>query len=123
MSRFRKIVTTLILVPLAIVLIVFAVANRELVTVSLDPFESVPPAWSVRVPLFVLIFGFLIGGVVLGGFAAWLRQSRHRRASRDLRAEIAALRREIETLNHRLDAQSSHTDPDGARMSLPPPGL
>ena len=44
MTRFRKIVTALILVPLAIVLIMFAVANREIVTVSLDPFNSAEPA-------------------------------------------------------------------------------
>ena len=40
MTRLRKIVTVLVLVPLAIALIVFAVANREIVTVSLDPFDA-----------------------------------------------------------------------------------
>ena len=62
MTRFRKIVSALILVPLAIALIVFAVANREIVTVSFDPFDPAQPAWSLRMPLFVLIFVFLIGG-------------------------------------------------------------
>ena len=36
----RKIVAAVILVPLAIVIIAFAVANRQIVTVSLDPFSS-----------------------------------------------------------------------------------
>lgn len=123
MTRFRKIVTALILVPLAIVLIMFAVANREIVTVSLDPFDSVQPAFSLRMPLFVLIFVFLILGVLLGGFAAWLRQGHHRRASRALRSDISGLRREIEILNSRMETQGETRDPGAARVSLPPPGM
>jgi uncharacterized integral membrane protein len=121
MTRFRKIVIALVLVPLAIALIAFAVANREIVTVSLDPFDPAHPAWSVRMPLFVLIFAFLIGGVLLGGIAAWLRQGRHRRASRALRSDLAGLRREIEILNTRLENQPQYTDRDTARVPLPPP--
>jgi uncharacterized integral membrane protein len=122
-SRFRRIVVALVLVPLAIVLIAFAVANREIVTVSLDPFDSAQPAWSVRMPLFVLIFVFLIGGVLLGGFAAWLRQRRHRRASRALRLDLAGLRREIEILNSRLETQGESRESGATRMPLPPPGM
>ena len=49
---FRKIVTGLILVPLAIVIIAFAVANRQMVTVSFDPFSSASPAYAATLPLF-----------------------------------------------------------------------
>ena len=117
MTRLRKIVTVLILVPVAVVFIVFAVANREIVTVSLDPFGAPEPTYSV------LIFAFLIAGVLLGGFAAWLRQGRHRRASRVLRSDLAGLRREIETLNNRLETERETRDPGGNRVPLPPPGI
>ena len=40
----RKFVTALILVPLAIVFIAFAVANRQTVVVSFDPFDQAHPA-------------------------------------------------------------------------------
>jgi uncharacterized integral membrane protein len=123
MTRFRKIVTALILVPLAIVLIAFAVANRQIVAVSLDPFDPAQPALSVRMPLFLLIFVFLIAGVLLGGFAAWLRQGRHRRASRELRSDLAGLRREIEVLNTRMETPAESRDPGPARVPLPPPGM
>ena len=123
MTRLRKIVTVLILIPVAVAFIVFAVANREIVTVSLDPFGALEPTYSVRMPLFVLIFAFLIAGVLLGGFAAWLRQGRHRRASRVLRSDLAGLRREIETLNNRLEAERETRDPGGNRVPLPPPGI
>jgi uncharacterized integral membrane protein len=123
MTRLRKIVSALILLPLAIALIVFAVANREIVTVSFDPFDPAQPAWSLRMPLFVLIFVFLIAGVLLGGFAAWLRQGRHRRASRALRSDLVGLRREIEILNTRMETQGEARPPRDDRVPLPPPGM
>jgi uncharacterized integral membrane protein len=95
----RKIAFWLILVPLAILILMFAVANREFVTVSFDPFSETAPAASIRVPLFVLIFVLVILGVILGGVAAWLRQSSYRRAARSRDADVTALRREIEMLH------------------------
>jgi uncharacterized integral membrane protein len=97
-----KLVFWLVLVPLAIIILMFAVANREIVTVSFDPFDAAAPAASVSVPLFVLIFVLVILGVIIGGVAAWLRQSGYRRAARQRDAEVSALRREIETLNSTL---------------------
>ena len=37
---FGKILRAVILIPLAVLLIAFAVANRQVVVVSLDPFEA-----------------------------------------------------------------------------------
>ena len=71
---FRKIVSALIVVPLAVVIIVFAVANRQSVTVSFDPFSSSSPAYAATLPLFVVIFTALIVGVLIGGIAAWIGQ-------------------------------------------------
>ena len=93
----RKIVTGIIVVPLAIVIIVFAVANRQTVTVSFDPFSSTAPAYAAHLPLFVLIFIVLILGVIVGGVAAWLGQSPWRRTARKLDADVRALHDELET--------------------------
>ena len=99
-SVLRKIVAAVILIPLAIVIVAFAVANRQIVTVSLDPFSSEHPASSLALPLFALIIVLLIAGVMVGGVAAWLRQAKWRRVARrlereaeELRGEVAALRR------------------------------
>jgi uncharacterized integral membrane protein len=97
-STLRKIVAAFILVPLAIVIIAFAVANRGDVTVSLDPFNPAVPAASVTKPLFVVLLGVLILGVIVGGIAAWLRQTKWRRTARRLEREVANLRAEIDTL-------------------------
>jgi uncharacterized integral membrane protein len=97
-SVLRKFVAAVILIPLAIVIIAFAVANRQIVTVSLDPFSSEHPASSVTLPLFALILVLLIAGVVIGGVAAWLRQAQWRRVARRLEREAEQLRSEVASL-------------------------
>lgn len=113
---FRKFVTYLVLVPLAIVILMFAVANREIITVSFDPFSTVQPALSFTMPLFVLIFILVILGVILGGFAAWLRQSKYRRHVRLLETEVRVLRGEKEALLRRPDSASPPLMPDATRL-------
>src|SRR5579884_2302539 len=78
-AMLRKLVIAAILVPLAAAIIAFAVANRQAVTVSFDPFSSAAPAYATTLPLFALIFIVLIFGVIVGGVAAWLRQGKWRR--------------------------------------------
>ena len=48
--------------------------------------------------MFVLLFAALAIGVVIGGVAAWLGQSKWRFAARLERSNIARLRREVERL-------------------------
>ncbi len=97
----RKIVAALILVPLAVILIAFAVANRQIVTVSFDPFSANEPAAAVTLPLFALFVLLLIVGVLIGGAAAWLRQSKWRRSARQLQREVRALRQKVDALEGR----------------------
>ena len=88
----RKIVTALVLFLLALALISFAVANRQIVTVSLDPFDQGNPALVLSQPMYLIVFAVLIGGVVLGGCAAWLRQAGWRARARRAEAQVTALR-------------------------------
>ncbi len=97
----RKLLTIAVLVPLAIVIVMFAVANRELITVSFDPFDTVHPALAMRLPLFILIF-ILVGlGVFIGGVAAWLRQSKWRARARRAETEAGRLREQIDAQRSR----------------------
>jgi uncharacterized integral membrane protein len=105
----RKVVTTVILVPLAAIIIAFAVANRQVVTVSFDPFDATHPAYAAALPLFVLIFILVIFGVLLGGIVTWLRQARWQWAAqraekqnRELRLQLDLLRRDLATPPPRL---------------------
>jgi uncharacterized integral membrane protein len=94
----RRIVTAVIVIPLLVVVVGFAVANRQIVTVSFDPFSSTSPAYAVTLPLFVIIFVLLIAGVIIGGMAAWLRQASWRRSARRLDAQVRGLHEEIDAM-------------------------
>jgi uncharacterized integral membrane protein len=115
---FRKIVTWIVIVPLAAVIIAFAVANRQMVTVSFDPFSSASPAYAATLPLFVFIFVVLILGVLVGGIAAWIRQGKWRRAARRLDGEARALHDEIERIRRRF---STTEQPVPKPEPAPPP--
>src|ERR1700727_3371731 len=88
----RKFLTGLVLIPLGLVFVIFAVANRHLVTVSFDPFNSTDPSVAVRLPLFVVIIAVAILGVAAGGTATWFRQRHWRRAARRHEADANAAR-------------------------------
>lgn len=88
----NRFIVVVILVPLAIVLVAFAVANRGAVALTVDPFNPGNPALTFQAPLFLLIFAALAIGLVLGGAATWLRQGRYRKMARQRALEAEALR-------------------------------
>jgi uncharacterized integral membrane protein len=94
----RKFLTGLVLIPLGLIFIVFAVANRHLVTVSFDPFNSRDPSVAVTLPLFVVIIVVAIAGVVAGGCATWFRQGHWRRAARQHEADARQARAQLAQL-------------------------
>jgi uncharacterized integral membrane protein len=117
---FRKIVTIVIVVPLAAIIIAFAVANRQMVTVSFDPFNAASPAYAATLPLFILIFALVILGVIVGGVASWLRQGSWRRAARKLDADNRVLHQELAAIRYRFGTEMQGT-PTAARASDPSP--
>jgi uncharacterized integral membrane protein len=116
----RKFFTALIVIPLGLLFIVFAVANRHLITVSLDPFNSRDPSVSVTMPLFVVIIGVAILGVVAGGTATWFRQRHWRRAARQHEADAKLAQAQLADL--RAGAKTSSRG-DSRFLALPPQGI
>jgi uncharacterized integral membrane protein len=94
----RKFLTGVVLIPLGLIFIVFAVANRHWVTVSFDPFNSSDPSVAVTLPLFVVIIAVAIAGVVAGGSATWFRQRHWRRAARQHEADARQARAQLAEL-------------------------
>ena len=113
----RKFFTALVVIPLGLIFIVFAVANRHFVTVSFDPFNSVDPAVAVSMPLFVVIIAVAILGVAAGGMATWFRQRHWRRAARQHEAD--ARRARAETADLRAAAAVSRLDQQRLPAPLP----
>ncbi|HEY0918355.1 lipopolysaccharide assembly protein LapA domain-containing protein [Devosia sp.] len=94
----RRIVGWFVLVPLCVVLIVFALANRQTVEVNFNPFATPAEAGAqaLGVPLFLVIFAVLLVGVLLGGVATWFAQGPHRRDEKHFRRETERLYRELD---------------------------
>ena len=111
----RKFLTALIVIPLALILVTFAVANRHFVTVSFDPFMSADPALSITLPLFLLLILVAALGVVAGGCAVWFGQRHWRRAARRHEADARAARVELAD----LQAQAVATKPNPQRLPAP----
>ena len=109
----RKLVTVIVLVPLGIVIVMFAVANRESVTISFDPFDTRNPALVLQAPLYGLIFVLVGVGIVVGGIAAWLKQHKWRARARRAEAEARDLRA-------RLDAAEPRRSVPAPRDAAPP---
>jgi uncharacterized integral membrane protein len=112
---FRKVLAAIVLIPLAVVIVGLAVANRQVVTISFDPFNAAAPAFALKAPLFVLVFILIIVGVIIGGAAAWLRQSKWRRTARRLDAELRREQAELDALKRRVGEH------EAATASWPPP--
>jgi len=104
----RKFLNAVVWIPLAMVFVVFAVANRHLVTVSFDPFNSNDPGLGVTLPLFVVIIAVAIFGVVAGGLVTWFGQRRWRRAARQHEADARELRAQL--ADWRANAPSPQRD-------------
>ncbi len=75
----RRVLKSIVMIPAAAVLVALAVANRQPVTVSFDPFDPADSDLAVAVPLYLVGFALLIAGVVLGGAAAWLKRGKWHR--------------------------------------------
>jgi uncharacterized integral membrane protein len=109
----RRFFTALVVIPLGLVFIVFAVANRHSVTVSFDPFNSSDPSVAVTLPLFVVIIAVAIAGVAAGGIATWFRQRRWRRAARQHEADARRARAEL------ADLREAASRADRGRLPAP----
>ena len=88
----NRILTWLVFVPVAVVMVALAVANRGPAAFTIDPFNPGNPGLTVQLPLFVYLFAALAVGLIVGSVATWLRQGRYRKAARESQAEVRALR-------------------------------
>lgn len=88
----NRVLLVVFFVPLAVVLVALAVANRSRTAFTFDPFNPGNPALTVQAPLFVWLFAALVLGAVVGSVITWLKQGRYRRMAHQRGIEAERLR-------------------------------
>ena len=92
-----RLISWLIMLPLALVVVVFTIANRSVVSLDLWPMPV-----AVDIPVFALglvgcVVGFLAGAVI-----AWFSGGRRRAVNRKLVRQLEAAQREETKLRDRI---------------------
>ena len=91
----------IVLAAIAILLISVSLANRGLVKLKLVPDELATflgLEWSITLPLFVVVLGGVVAGLVIGFIWEWLREHKHRREASVKSREAQKLAREVDRL-------------------------
>lgn len=86
----------LIAVPVALVVIAFAVANRGPATVSFSPLPFV-----LDIPLWAVAVGAVLFGIIVGGAIRWLLDHRWRHLARSRGRRLKAVEKELALMRER----------------------
>lgn len=79
-------------------LIVFIVANRQVVPLTLDPFRENSESFTYHAPLFIWLFIFFGFGILLGNLIRWFSYHKCKKALKKSKAEIEKLKTSITNL-------------------------
>ncbi len=112
----NRVLLIVVVVPLAVILVALAVANRTPVAFTLDPFNPGSPGLTLQLPLFAMLFIAAVIGVLLGSFATWWSQGRHRKEAR-------AKSKEVHQLVQELSQRSAAAPPAPPQASAGPTSL
>lgn len=103
-----RLIGWLLALPVSLLAMVFAVANRHALRLELWPLP-----WSLEVPVYLAVLGPLVLGLILGGTIAWI-------AGHGARAAARHHRRRAESLERQLAAAGA-AEAVPAPAQLPPP--
>lgn len=104
-----RLIKILFLVLVLVAGVIIAVANRDPMIFNLVPVQAdlgVPT--SFELPVFIVVFGALFLGIVIGLVLEALREGYHRKNEREFKRKAAVLDREV----HRLARKAGEEDDD-----------
>lgn len=99
----KKLLSRLLWIPLFAIVVLFLIANRQLVAVSLDPFNAANPA--VTTPamfLWVWLILLFFIGFSVGAFGMWVSGRPRRYQARLERRELKAMRKDMKALERKV---------------------
>ncbi len=87
----------LVWILIALVLVTIALANTEVVRVTLTP-EWLPiiGGFGLSLPLFVHIYAAIFAGLALGVFVEYVREGRYRRVARKAKRQLKKTEKQLE---------------------------
>lgn len=114
-----RILFWIIMIPFALVVIIFSAVNRELVTLDLWPLPH-----AITVPVFTLVLTIFIFGFLWGAVIAWISASSQRRRARNALWRAETSERELRSLTNKLqdrerELQDAKGQSTAASTSLP----
>ncbi len=105
----KKILRWLVVIPFGALIVLFLIANRTLVALSLDPFSTEAPAIATpALPLWIWLILALFVGFIAGAAGMWM-------SDRELRIRAKADRLELKSLKKAM------AEADAARVEPPEP--
>lgn len=107
-------------IPVFLVAVVFLLANRQLVAISLDPFNADNPA--VTTPAFFLwvwLSLMLMIGFAAGAVGMWISGRDKRIEARTAKKALKAMTKENTTLKTKLSEVQAKLDGRGSGASVP----
>ena len=107
----KQVISWIIGLPVAVILIAFALANRSFVTISFDPLSSATPWFALSLPLWAVLFAGIFLGLVIGWVASWINQGKWRKAAREARSNLDIEMGKKKDLERRLNQGDLVTTP------------
>ncbi len=109
----KKILRWLIVFPVGAILVLFLIANRTPIALSLDPLSTTAPAIATpALPLWFWLMLALLTGFLLGAAGMWV-------SDRELRIRAKADRLELREMKKAAAAKPAPTQPDDSTMATP----
>ncbi len=93
----KRILSWIIMIPFALLVIVFSAVNRDLITLDLWPLPN-----EITVPLFTLVLAVFIFGFLFGGIVAWVSAGTQRRKARNALWRAETAERELRSIKNTL---------------------
>lgn len=108
-----KLFYRLMFIPVAAVFVVFAVANRQQLTLNLWPLPL-----EIDLPVYIAVLGALAAGMAIGGSAQWISDGKWRRRARAGKREASALERRLTLVEAAREGEDA-PGPDAAEAPAP----
>ena len=101
----KKILRWAVVIPFGAIVVLFLIANRKPVALSLDPFSTDAPALATPAfPLWIWLILAVLVGFFAGAIGMWV-------SDRELRVRAKADRLELKALKKAMEAESAARSP------------